>query len=326
MAALCSEHPGCPGIGRSIKGLLARRALRMNHSTFQKIFWHQIPPTRVGVFSGRIHCPCEVQFWDMMDRFFPDVVGKTLLDVGCGPGVKALTFALAGAHVTGFDVRESAIHHALENTRQIRQQQAHKFIEAQFFHHNIERGFSQIETASVDIVLFVEVIEHLRQYELVLAEIRRILKPDGSVVITTPNKDFQGNRAEHDEAVYGEKAFGHVREFDPDGLAEAMRNAGLQITWQGFMNPPTSTDFCRWIHPWMIRDHGFLQQKEGIEDVIGIRTLGFLQPLYNLFFPMISWCIKGYNSFFFPMLYRLASQKNLAQKSGKTLLAIGTPS
>ena len=248
-----------------------------------------------------------------------------MLDLGCGPGVKALTFALAGAHVTGVDARESAIAHARENMRQIRLKHDHKHLDAQFFQQNIEHGLSRIETASVDIVLFIEVIEHLEQYGRVLTDIQRVLKPGGHVIITTPNKHFPGNKAEHDEHVYGEKAFGHVRDFDLDELTGEMKRTGLHVTWQGYINPPISTAFCRWVHPWMIRDHGFLQHKEQIEDVIGIRTLGFLQPLYNRLFPLISLLIAGYNRLLFPILYRLAAP-GIELKHGKTLLAIGTPS
>ena len=37
---------------------------------FLDIFWHQIPPTRLGEFNGRIKCPCEAPFWEIMERFF----------------------------------------------------------------------------------------------------------------------------------------------------------------------------------------------------------------------------------------------------------------
>ena len=293
--------------------------------TLKNIFWHTIPPTRFGVFSGRIHCPCEVQFWDIMEQFFSNLSGKTLVDLGSGPGVKALTFAAAGAKVIGFEARESAILHARQNLRQTQAQHPEIPIVAEFHQRDIERGLTEIDDASVDIVLFVEVIEHLEGYVTVLEEIQRILRPGGKVVITTPNKNFHQNQKEDDEHVYGEKAYGHVRDFDLDGLVKEIEQAGLKIEAQGFINPPKSTLFCKWIHPWMIRDHGFLQQKEQNEDVIGIRSLGFLQPVYNAFFPIITLLIQGYNALIFPILYRI-TKPSLTFKNGKTLLAIGVKS
>jgi hypothetical protein len=73
----------------------------------------------------------------------------------------------------------------------------------------------------------------------------------------------------------------------------------------------------------MIRDHGFLQQKEGIDDVIGIRSLGFLQPVYNTLFPLISLMIAGYNRLIFPLLYHFTKSSN-SVSNGKTLFVVGT--
>lgn len=43
---------------------------------------------------------------------------------------------------------------------------------------------------SFDLVWCSEVIEHLEKYRLAIAEIRRVLKPDGMYILTTPNSYF----------------------------------------------------------------------------------------------------------------------------------------
>ncbi|WP_319588534.1 class I SAM-dependent methyltransferase [uncultured Desulfobulbus sp.] len=40
--------------------------------------------------------------------------------------------------------------------------------------------------ASIDTVLLLEVLEHVEQFDLVLAEIKRILKPDGTLYLSAP--------------------------------------------------------------------------------------------------------------------------------------------
>lgn len=290
---------------------------------YRDILWDVIPPTRLGEFSGRIKCPCETQFWDVMDEFFPKGASKVLVDVGCGPGIKALTFALNGFRVVGFDIREREIGHARENARQTRAAHPDLRLDAEFFQHNLQHGLPQMTDSSVDVAVFVEVIEHLDAYRSVLREIQRVLKPGGSVIITTPNKHLHQHEKGADEAVYGEKAFGHVREFDLNELAEEVEQAGLHVAHRGYLNPPKVKAYCALIHPWMIRDHGFLQGRAGIQDVIGIRTLGKLQPLYNLCFSLITAIIGAYNSLIFPRLYR-ATKPALDLPTGRTLLVIGT--
>lgn len=288
---------------------------------FRDIFWHTIPPTRVGVFSGRIKCPCEPQLWDTVETLFPDVNGKTVVDLGCGPGIKSLTFATAGANVIGFDIRESSVQHARENLRQIRETHPGLAIHAEYHQQDLQGGIVSIPDASAHIVLLVEVIEHLTDYQTVLQEIYRILTPQGSVLITTPNKTL--HQKEEDEHVYGEKAFSHVHEFDMHEFSTIVEQAGLTVTRKGYFNPPSVAYLCRLIHPWMIRDHGFLQRKEQIDDVIGIRTLTFLQPVYNTFFSLISLLISGYNTLLFPLLLRMVTPKPEAA-NGKTLFIVGT--
>ena len=43
------------------------------------------------------------------------------------------------------------------------------------------------EDASFDVVLLVEVIEHLENHRVALGELARILKPNGVLIVTTPN-------------------------------------------------------------------------------------------------------------------------------------------
>ena len=287
-----------------------------------EIFWHDLPATRLGEFNGRIKCPCEVEFWQIVESFFPEGHGKIVVDLGCGPGIKALTCAVAGAQVRGFDIRASSIRHAAENLRQTQARLPAKSLHVQFEQQDLQLGIAQISAHAVDVVLIVEVLEHLTNYAHILSEIYRILKPGGFVMLTTPNKDLHEKDA--DEAVYGEKAYGHVREFDLEELTTVVQQAGLTIHRRGYLNTPACKKLCRWIHPWMIRDHGFLQGRAHITgDVIGIRTLGFLQPVYNFAFPLISAVIAGYNRVIFPALRRLVASPS-PDAPGLSLFVVAT--
>jgi SAM-dependent methyltransferase len=57
-----------------------------------------------------------------------------------------------------------------------------------FFHFNIERDAFPFPDQHFDVVLFCEIIEHLQNDPVgVLREIKRVLKPDGRLILTTPN-------------------------------------------------------------------------------------------------------------------------------------------
>ena len=106
-----------------------------------------------------------------------DCKGKTILDVGCGDG--AFSYLLScqtGAFVIGIDPSDGAINFAKDKTRHIRNID---FIKASAYYLPLKRG-------SVDYVIASDVIEHVREPQKMLAEIKRVFNERGKVIITTP--------------------------------------------------------------------------------------------------------------------------------------------
>jgi 2-polyprenyl-3-methyl-5-hydroxy-6-metoxy-1,4-benzoquinol methylase len=103
--------------------------------------------------------------------------GQTVLDFGCGDGV--LTYALfkRQAHSHGFDVAETAVQTAVAK-HQSRQSSASFCLASGYT--------TPYRTASFDGIVSTEVIEHVQQPLQLLEEIRRLLKPGGVAVISTP--------------------------------------------------------------------------------------------------------------------------------------------
>jgi 2-polyprenyl-3-methyl-5-hydroxy-6-metoxy-1,4-benzoquinol methylase len=109
------------------------------------------------------------------------------LDVGCGSGLfvdglnRATGMADRGWALVGVDVSEHAI--------EIAQRLPYDFRRV-----NLEEGIP-LEDGSVDIVYAGEVIEHVYNPDALLEECRRVLRPGGHVVLTTPNLQAWYNRA-----------------------------------------------------------------------------------------------------------------------------------
>lgn len=105
----------------------------------------------------------------------PYLKDKKILDVGCGDGVLSYLFAKDGATVSGIDYSSLAIAFAKEKTEDfdINFQQASAY----------ELPF---EESSFDVVISSDVIEHLEEVSKYLLEIKRVIKDEGIVVISTP--------------------------------------------------------------------------------------------------------------------------------------------
>ncbi|AZS76404.1 SAM-dependent methyltransferase [Streptomyces lydicus] len=107
----------------------------------------------------------------------------TVLDIGCGDGSAAATAAqvLAGHRLVGVDWSQDALRRA--RTRlpcAVRGE--------------LTDGGLPFASGSADAVLFSEVIEHLVDPDAALDELRRVLRPGGHLMLSTPNLAAWYNR------------------------------------------------------------------------------------------------------------------------------------
>jgi ubiquinone/menaquinone biosynthesis C-methylase UbiE len=100
------------------------------------------------------------------------------LDVGCGDG--RLTAALDAASLTAADVSTVA----LERARG-------RLPGASFVELDPDAPFP-LDDSAFDLVLCAETIEHVRDVQLFLSEIRRVLRPGGELALTTPAAPMLG--------------------------------------------------------------------------------------------------------------------------------------
>jgi len=106
--------------------------------------------------------------------------GDTVVDCACGLGYgSAVMSAMSrGARFLAFDLDPGVIDYAQANYGHDRLSYAVGDAEA----------LAAIPDASVDMVVSMETIEHVPDWERVLAEFRRILKPDGRLIASVPDR------------------------------------------------------------------------------------------------------------------------------------------
>jgi SAM-dependent methyltransferase len=133
--------------------------------------------------------------------------GRRVLDVGCGAGYGSAALAESARSVTGVDVSAEALawaraHYGRDNL---------EFVEA-------SADALPAPDASVDLVVAFEMIEHLQDWRAFLAEVRRVMAPGASFIVSTPNLAYYTES----RGITGPNPF-HFHEFEFEEFESELR-------------------------------------------------------------------------------------------------------
>lgn len=113
--------------------------------------------------------------------------GMTVLDVGCGRGEIIRHCARLGANAYGIDYADAAV----RMTRDLIEGEQDSTSTAKMGVARSDAKYLPFPDRSFDRVLMFDIVEHLYPWELhqALLEVRRVLKPDGRLIVhTAPNR------------------------------------------------------------------------------------------------------------------------------------------
>ena len=102
-----------------------------------------------------------------------DVAGKRVLDAACGPGLYAAELVRRGAQVVGFDQSPRMVEICRARVGQ-----------GYFWVHDLGDRIGWLADASVDLALCALAIEYVDDRVGALRELRRVLRPDGALVLS----------------------------------------------------------------------------------------------------------------------------------------------
>lgn len=153
-------------------------------------------------FTGERYLPSEageirVEHYHRYSAILPLLKDKLVLDLASGEGYGAALMSSSAAGVLGVDINRETIRHAAATYCDIS-------------NLRFECGCATQTGAAdcdFDIVISFETIEHLAEQAEMLGEIRRVLKPDGLLVISSPNRPIYSNSRKYCNEF-------HVKELD----------------------------------------------------------------------------------------------------------------
>ncbi|GAB3961632.1 hypothetical protein GCM10028805_60970 [Spirosoma harenae] len=129
----------------------------------------------VPTLAGEIACEHMNRYYFVINQF--DLSHKTVLDIASGEGYGTDILAQHAECVYGVDISEEAI----------------EFAKQKYKRENIvfrvgEATSIPLPANSVDLVVSFETIEHLDAHKDMIDEIKRVMKKDGILIISSPDK------------------------------------------------------------------------------------------------------------------------------------------
>jgi 2-polyprenyl-6-hydroxyphenyl methylase/3-demethylubiquinone-9 3-methyltransferase len=116
-----------------------------------------------------------------IDQAVGGLAGKSVLDVGCGGGILTEALARAGARVLGIDMAEASIDVAREHAQEHHVSADYRVVAAE--------TLAAERPASFDIVCCLEMLEHVPDPAQTVDACARLVRPEGTVVFSTINRN-----------------------------------------------------------------------------------------------------------------------------------------
>jgi SAM-dependent methyltransferase len=161
-------------------------------------------------------------YYAEIDRYIAEFVGERsglILDLACGIG-RCGALLSSECRITGIDVSRIAIEMAQERHHD----------KPNFKFEVMDAHSLSFPDQHFDVVLFVDAIEHVMNVERVFAEISRVLKSDGALMLTVANRNSV-NQILTRKLGYPEFVtnYQHIREFSYPETLDLLRRHGFRL-------------------------------------------------------------------------------------------------
>ena len=151
--------------------------------------------------------------------------GLKVLDLGCGNGGFCNFLCEKGYDVTGVDISESGIEMARKTYPHL------KFVRSDIC--DLE-DFREIEKGAFDVIVAMEVIEHLQYPRKLMKVVKKYLKQGGVFLVSTPYHGYIKNlvislAGKWDKHFSVDWDVGHLRFFSVESLKRLVSSEGFSV-------------------------------------------------------------------------------------------------
>lgn len=136
---------------------------------------HRFNPVRLGFILDTL-----ATHFDKSDKDKAPLKGLKLLDIGCGGGLVSEPMTRLGAEVMGVDASEANIKTAMTHAKEVGLKVDYRAGTAEQLIATHEEAF--------DVVLNLEVVEHVAAPDQFLRDCCKLLKPGGITIVATLNR------------------------------------------------------------------------------------------------------------------------------------------
>ncbi len=164
---------------------------------------------------------------DYINQQCGGLAGKKILDIGCGGGILSEAMAAKNANVTGIDMAEQSLDVAKMHLHESGLTVDYQMITAEQFADDNEDKF--------DVVCCLEMLEHVPDPASIINAAAKALKPDGTLVLSTLNRNVKSYMlavvgAEYIMKMLPKGTHEYQKFLKPSELAQAARSASLEVT------------------------------------------------------------------------------------------------
>ena len=145
-----------------------------------------------------------------------------VLDVGCANGAHTLRAAPHTKRIVGFDYDPAQLRVARAEASRLGLTNVHLFA------WDITGGFP-FPDRHFDVVLFLDVIEHLVPRMAVLREIYRVLKNGGRLLVSGPNRETSWRRRLREARLFAFSDPDHKVEYSREEFVAELRAGGFEV-------------------------------------------------------------------------------------------------